>query len=69
MIEDRRWLKTWVGRWRDQIPVPAKVFSLEISIKVFHLIHPVLIDNLFHVRDTIFVQSSVVQCGNVPVFK
>ena len=48
--------------------MPAKVFSLEISVKVY-LIHPVLIDNLFHVRDTILVQSSVVQCGDVPVFK
>ena len=28
-----------------------------------------LIARLFHVRDAIFVQSSVVQCGNVPVFK
>ena len=45
--------------------MPAKVFSLEISVKVFHLIHPVLIDNLFHVRDTIFVQSSAVQCGDL----
>ena len=48
--------------------MPAKIFSLEISVKVY-LFHPVLIAHLFHVRDAIFVQSSVVQRGNVPVFK
>ena len=46
-----------------------RFFSLEISVKVFHLFHPVLIAHLFHVRDAIFVQSSVVQCGNIPVSK
>ena len=49
-------------------PSAGKDFSLEISVKVYPF-HPVLIAHLFHVRDVIFVQSSVVQCGNVPVFK
>ena len=49
-------------------PSAGKDFSLEISVKVY-LFHPVLIAHLFHVRDVIFVQSSVGQCGNVPVFK
>ena len=48
--------------------MPAKIFSLEISVKVY-LFHPVLIAHLFRVRDEIFVQSFVVQRGNVPVLK
>ena len=50
-------------------PSAGKDFSLEISVKVFHLFCPVLIAHLFHVGDAMFVQSSVVQCGSVPVFK
>ena len=49
-------------------PSAGKYFSLKTSIQVY-LFHPVLIAHLSHVRDAIFVQSSAVQCGNVPVFK
>ena len=49
-------------------PSAGKDFSLEISVKVY-LFHPVLTAHLFQARDAIFVQSSVVQRGNVPVFK
>ena len=41
---------------------------LEIPVKVY-LFHPVLSAHLFHARDAIFVLTSVVQRGNVPVFK
>lgn len=47
---------------------PAKVFSLEICVEV-KLIHPVSIVYLFHERDAILFQSSVVQCDNIPAFK
>ena len=49
-------------------PNAGKYFSLKTSIQVY-LFCPVLIAHLFHVGDAMFVQSSVVQCGSVPVFK
>ena len=61
-------LEDLVRKVKGSNPSAGKDFSLEIFVKVY-LFHPVLIANLIHVRDAIFVQSSVVQIGNVPVFK
>ena len=46
-------------------PSAGRGFYHKISAKVY-LFHPVLTINVFHVRDTTFVRSSVVQCS---VFK
>ena len=57
-LEDLGW------KVKGSNPSAGKDFSLKISVKVYPF-HPVLIAHPFHVRDAIFVLSSVFQSGNV----
>ena len=45
--------------------MPAKIFLSKSLLKCTYPFHPVLIAHPFHVRDAIFVLSSVLQSGNV----